>query len=715
MNKSSTYDPMVGSVLDGRYEILAKLARGGMATVYRARDARLQRTVAVKIMRTDLGEDDEFAAKFDREARSAALINHPAVVSIFDQGISQGQPYIVMEFIDGKTLRRLIARDAPLEPVLALDYLEPIASALAAAHDAGIVHRDIKPENVMISTRGHVKVADFGLARQTESPQMTATGVLVGTASYLPPELVTHARPDSRSDIYSTGIVLFELLTGKKPHIGENNYQIAYAHVNVDVPAPSTKLRELGFPGFIPDYLDALVAACTARDPQARIADGRELMDKLRRVRTELGSNPGQHNPALAAQLRPLPGDGNAVTQQISPRPEPRPRPLKELPSVPVRPRSAGTPDPVVEEVSPDAVTAIVEPQSLRSPVSVSSPRSAASARSASSAGEPPRAALPGSSRNSTPGSHRTPIFPQFSQDPVYRRRRGIMLFILLLLVTAIIVSVSWWWAEGRFTTTPEVTNIPQEQAFQALKTNGLEYTTQEAFSEDVAVGSVISTDPAGNARTLRGTKVVVTVSKGPERYAMPEVVGHELSQARSAIESANLAVGQVKEDWSESVKAGLIISASESAGNLLPPGTSIDLVVSKGRQPITLKDYRGIDADQASKELKKLGFTVEVSEEHSDTFPAGKVVSQDPASGDTGYRGDTVKLVKSLGPEMVTVPDVARKRTDEAQKELEGAGFKVEVQNNSIFPAPLGFASGTNPAAGSAAPKGSTVILYVT
>ena len=714
MNKSSTYDPMVGSVLDDRYEILAKLARGGMATVYRARDRRLQRTVAVKIMRTDLGEDDEFAAKFDREARSAALINHPAVVSIFDQGISRGQPYIVMEFIDGETLRRLIARDAPLEPVLALDYLEPIASALAAAHDAGIVHRDIKPENVMISTRGHVKVADFGLARQTESPQMTATGVLVGTASYLPPELVTHARPDSRSDIYSTGIVLFELLTGKKPHVGENNYQIAYAHVNIDVPAPSAKLRELGFPGFIPDYLDALVAACTARDPKARVADGRELMDKLRRVRTELESNPGQHNPALAAQLRPLPGDGDAATQQISPRPEPRPRPLKELPPIPVRPRSAETPDPVVEEVSPDAVTAIVQPQSLRSPASAPSPRSATSARSASSAGEPPRATLPGPGRNGSPSSHRTPIFPQFSQDPIYRRRRGIMLFVLVLVVTAIVISVSWWWAEGRFTTTPEVTNIPQEQALQALKANGLEYTTQEAFSEDVAVGSVISTDPAGNARTLRGTKVAVTVSKGPERYAMPEVVGQELSRARSAIESTNLAVGQVKEDWSESVEAGLVISASASAGDLLPPGAKIDLVVSKGRQPITIKDYKGTDADQASRELKKQGFTVEVSEEHSDTVAAGQVISQDPASG-TGHRGDTVKLVKSLGPEMVTVPDVARKRTDEAQKELEGAGFKVEVQNNSIFPALLGFASGTNPSAGSTAPKGSTVILYVT
>ena len=288
------------------------------------------------------------------------------------------------------------------------------------------------------------------------------------------------------------------------------------------------------------------------------------------------------------------------------------------------------------------------------------------------------------------------------------------MLFVLVLVVTAIIVSVSWWWAEGRFTTTPEVTNIPQEQALQALKANGLEYTTQEAFSEDVAVGSVISTDPAGNARTLRGTKVAVTISKGPERYAMPDVVGQELSQARSAIESTHLAVGQVKEDWSESVEAGQIISVSKSAGDLLPPGTRIDLVVSKGRQPITIKDHRGTDADQAGRELKKQGFTVEVSEEHSDTVAAGQVISQDPASG-TGHHGDTVKLVKSLGPEMVTVPDVARKRTDEAQKELEAAGFKVEVQNTSIFPAPLGFASGTNPAASSTAPKGSTVILYVT
>jgi len=224
-------------------------------------------------------------------------------------------------------------------------------------------------------------------------------------------------------------------------------------------------------------------------------------------------------------------------------------------------------------------------------------------------------------------------------------------------------------WAEGRFTTTPEVTNIPQEQALQSLRASDLEYTTQEAFSEDVAVGSVISTDPAGNARTLRGTRVTVVISKGPERYMMPDVVGQKLSQARSAIESAHLVVGQVKEDWSESVETDMIISASASAGALLPPGSNIDLVVSKGRQPLAIKDYTNKDADQASKELKDQGFKVEVAEAHSDTVAAGLVISQDPASG-TGHRGDTVKLVKSLGPEMVTVPDVGHKRTDEAQKD---------------------------------------------
>ncbi|NHB83993.1 serine/threonine protein kinase [Tessaracoccus sp. HDW20] len=290
-----------------------------MATVYRARDQRLSRVVAVKVMRSDLGEDDEFAAKFDREARSAAVLSHPNVVSIFDQGSSHGQPYIVMEFIDGETLRRLISREAPLPPALALELFEQVAAALAAAHEAGVVHRDIKPENVMLTDRGRVKVADFGLARQVGSPQMTATGVLLGTASYLPPELVTHARPDHRSDIYSAGVVLFEMLTGAKPHTGENNYQIAYRHVNVDIEKPSERLAELGMGGQhpLPDYLDTLVLAATRRDPRARIPDGQELLAAVRKVRQEMARD-GSDNPELAASLLPESPD-EGVTERLRP------------------------------------------------------------------------------------------------------------------------------------------------------------------------------------------------------------------------------------------------------------------------------------------------------------------------------------------------------------------------------------------------------------
>ena len=694
MNKNSAHDPMVGSVLDDRYEILAKLARGGMATVYRARDTRLQRTVAVKIMRQDLGEDDEFEAKFDREARSAALINHPSVVSIFDQGTSQGQPYIVMEFIDGETLRRLIAREAPLKPLRALDLLEPLASALAAAHEYGIVHRDIKPENVLISARGQVKVADFGLARQTTSPQMTATGVLVGTASYLPPELVTHARPDSRSDIYSTGIVLFELLTGKKPHVGENNYQIAYNHVNVDVPAPSAKLRELGVPGFMPDYLDALVSACTARDPDTRIADGRELMSKLRQVRTELLRNPDRHNPTLAARLRPRPSDHEDVTQHIAPRPEPRPRPLTELPTTTIPQVSKR----VQRVYDPDAITVPVQPRSPHSPEAAASPA----------------ATMPSQRGNPQPSSHRTPIFPQLSisHDPVHRRRRGMILLLLVLLITAIVGLSSWWWGHGRFTTTPDVVGTPREQAVKAMQANDLDFTTVDEYSEDVAAGSVIRTDPSGGMRAPRGSKVTLTISKGPERYAMPAVVGFTVDDARAAFESVQLKVGEVKEVWSAEAESGKIISTSEPAGAMLPPGTSVNLVVSKGPEPLKIKDFTGQSVDTAQRELTSLGFTVEVSEEHSTTVAEGMVSSQTPSSG-TGKKGDTIKLVRSLGPEMVTVPDVRFHRTETARKTLEAAGFEVEVKPNPAFPIGAGLVSDTDPKAGSQAPKGSTITVY--
>ena len=285
MTTTSVGDPLLGHSLEGRYQIVERLARGGMATVYKAIDTRLTRIVAVKVMHVGLGDDAEFARKFDREARAAARLSHPCVVSVFDQGTDDGRPYIVMEYVEGPTLRDVINREAPLPPLRALELIEPVLSALAAAHEAGLIHRDVKPENVFITPRGQLKVADFGLAKAITSQTSTATqGLLIGTVSYLPPELVMSGKADARSDVYSAGIVLFELLTGRKPHQGDTPIQVAYAHVHDDVPPPSAFRTA----GPIPPYLDALIARATARDPDLRPRDAKIMLSQVRRVRTAL-------------------------------------------------------------------------------------------------------------------------------------------------------------------------------------------------------------------------------------------------------------------------------------------------------------------------------------------------------------------------------------------------------------------------------------------
>lgn len=682
---NSTYDPLVGHVLDGRYEILAKLARGGMATVYRARDRRLGRTVAVKVMRPDLGEDDEFTSKFDREARAAAALDHAGVVGVFDQGTSEGRPYIVMEYVEGETLRRLISREAPLPPSEAFEILEPIASALASAHEVGLIHRDIKPENVLISARGQVKVADFGLARQVTSPQMTATGVLVGTASYLPPELVTHSRPDARSDVYSTGVVLFEMLTGCKPHTGENNYQIAYRHVNVDIEPPSVRFTGDGRQGWrIPDYVDAFVQACTTRDPANRFADGRELLVRLREVRAELAENPNRDNPALAARLRPVVSADADLTQPIAPRTIPRPL---ESPAG----ESGG---------------------SLNGWYRVQGPPPGQPA-----AGAAHPSPVPPHPTNSVEGPQpqRTPVFPhlQISHSAVHRRRRGIVALILVLLLATGAGVGSWWFAAGRFTVVPVLAGLTEADALGTAEANDLQGKRQEAYSEDVPKGTVIRTDPEAGQRVVRNSVLAIFVSLGPERYEMPAVVGQTLDRARTLIADQNLAVGNVGEAWSEDVAPGIIISASQDAGASLKRGTVIDMQVSKGPEPIAITDFTGQDAAAATEQLTKAGFEVKATQENSATIAAGLVIRQTPASG-TGHRKDVIELVSSLGPVMVPVPDVAYKNRKEAEKILQDQGFKVKVQYLSDFPLKLEVASGTDPGAGTPLPQGSEVTLLV-
>ncbi|MEO7746560.1 MAG: Stk1 family PASTA domain-containing Ser/Thr kinase, partial [Actinomycetota bacterium] len=307
-------DPLVGRLLDGRYAVRSRIARGGMATVYLAVDQRLERDVAVKVMHPGLSADEDFVRRFIREARSAARLSHPGIVQVFDQGEDHGIVFLAMEHVAGRTLRDLMRERGPLSAREALDVLEPVLDALATAHRAGIVHRDIKPENVLLADDGRVKVADFGLARAVSTSTVASqTGVLLGTVAYLAPEQVERGVADARSDVYATGVLLFEMVTGSKPFEGETALQVAYQHVHDDVPAPSTRAS-----GVAP-LVDDIVLTAAAHDPDERPSDARELLIVVREARRRSGDDDLDRRPQ--AHRTPPPSRREAATVSIGARP----------------------------------------------------------------------------------------------------------------------------------------------------------------------------------------------------------------------------------------------------------------------------------------------------------------------------------------------------------------------------------------------------------
>ncbi|MEV0968712.1 Stk1 family PASTA domain-containing Ser/Thr kinase [Microtetraspora glauca] len=296
-------DPLVGQLLDGRYRVESRIARGGMASVYLALDVRLDRTVALKVMHRSLAEDPQFVKRFIGEAKSVASLSHPNVVQVFDQGTDGSTVYLSMEYVPGKTLRDVLRSRGPLPAREALELMIPVLAALGAAHQAGLVHRDVKPENVLLADDGRVKVVDFGLARAVEASNQTKTGMMIGTIGYMSPEQVTSGVADARSDVYAAGVMLFELITGRQPYEGETPMSIAYRHVHDSVPAPSSIVSS------VPPQIDALVAAATDRDPARRPADATAmLVAAVEAHRTLPRGHTGQHSTPLGA------GSGTAGT-----------------------------------------------------------------------------------------------------------------------------------------------------------------------------------------------------------------------------------------------------------------------------------------------------------------------------------------------------------------------------------------------------------------
>jgi eukaryotic-like serine/threonine-protein kinase len=643
-------DPMTGRVLDNRYRVGPRIARGGMASVYEATDIRLDRTVAVKIMHPGLGDDDEFAARFVREARSAARLSHPNVVAVYDQGDDGGAVFLSMELIDGITLRDVIRKEAPMPPARALALLEPVLSALAAAHRAGLIHRDVKPENVLIADDGRVKVADFGLARAVSADtQHTATGgVLIGTVSYLAPELVVDGRADARADVYAAGVVLFELLTGVKPHDGETPIQVAYKHVHEDVPAPSSLV-----PG-IPAYVDALVARATARDRSSRPADAAVLLHQVHRVSHALAEGVVD-DPELTTDLTPL---------MIQVRDE----------------REETAPDPF----DPREFAALMEPREVAERTTLLQ-----------------TTAPPPVKRTRPPRGRR-------------RRRGLVLTVLAVLLVAGLGVGAWWFVDGRYTSTPSVLgltrADAQSELAGAGLEVEW----GDRAYSETVPLGHVVATDPGPGGKVLDGGTVTVSLSLGKERYDVPRLTGMTEDEAQDALAETNLGFGTTAEAWSDTVPEGQVISSSPRAGTTLRPDAPVDLVVSKGPKPVDLKDWVGKSVEDALAWLEARGLTGDVvGEEFSDSVDEGDVISMDPPGGTTVHRGDEVSFVVSKGPELIEVPSVRAQGVDAATETLEALGFDVVTEEASGYLG-LGFVFSQNPGGGEMVPVGSTITLSI-
>ncbi|MEU2668450.1 Stk1 family PASTA domain-containing Ser/Thr kinase [Streptomyces sp. NPDC007164] len=623
-------DPLVGQLLDGRYRVDARIAVGGMATVYRAVDTRLDRVLALKVMHPALATDASFVERFIREAKSVARLAHPNVVAVFDQGAQGQYVYLAMEYVAGCTLRDVLRDRGALQPRAALDILEPVLAALGAAHRAGFVHRDMKPENVLIGDDGRVKVADFGLVRAVGTVTNT-TGSVLGTVSYLAPEQIENGTADTRTDVYACGVVLYEMLTGSKPHGGETPAQVLYQHLNEPVPAPSAAV-----PG-LPAGLDDLVASATARDPEARPFDAVALLAETREARSGLtDAQLDAVPPQATAEVRDAAEDRTSVIPRLLPAGQGVSHHTSRLevppPATPQDRRRRGPRRSVVAVVVAvllalgigTGVWYINSGQFTQVPLLLGQTEKDARQRLSKAGLE-----LKGVDRAYSDTVERGKVI---SSDPGSGDRvRGNDAVKLVVSRGPEIVKV------------PDVQDLSLADARRELKKAGLVpgMVTKE-FSEETARGDVIRTDPAAGTERHPDSAVALHVSKGAP-VDVPDVTGLSVADATAALADEGLKAKVLPGRVESPEDAGDIARQSPGEGTEAAEGDTIELTVSDGPRMIDVPDVTGKDVDEATSELKDAGFEVKVDRpflSFSDT-----IASQSVDGGEQAPEGSTITI----------------------------------------------------------------------
>ncbi|MDR7329754.1 Stk1 family PASTA domain-containing Ser/Thr kinase [Corynebacterium guangdongense] len=619
----------VGDVLEGRYRVDHPIARGGMSTVYRCVDLRLGRTVAAKVMDSRFVGDPASRDRFRREARAMGLLpNHPNLVNVYDFSAEDDEiVYLIMELVTGGTLRELLAERGPMPPHAAASVMRAVLTGLSVAHGKRMVHRDVKPDNILINGDHRVKIADFGLVRAASGGTATSDSI-IGTVAYLSPEQVSGEDITPASDVYSAGIVLFELLTGRTPFSGENDYAHAFARLNQDVPAPSSLIEG------VPDLFDELVATATMRDPAERFTDAGDFLAALDDVAADL---------SLPPFTVPIPRNSAAHRAAAVPT---------DTTGIITRTHPGLTP--ATEVIPARGDTRVVESPP---PVAVPAPEPA------------PRDDLP----------EPRPQQEMESPKPVSNRSpwRMIVWTVLVLLVTAAVAVGAWWFGSGRYGEVPQVLGMDRTAAVAAVSEAGFEPTTRIIFHDEVPADETVGTEPPEGGRALPGEPVVILISQG--RPTVPEIpAGMGVEDYRALADERTLNIETGESVWSDSVPSGTVAQTSPAPGTQVAIGSTITVALSKGPQPATVPDVEGQPLDLARRQLEEAGLNVgEVSERYDDVIFGGNVVAVNPGPGTHLERGDRVDLVVSTA---FRLPDLSGMKLAEAKDLLADADVSVKT-----------------------------------
>jgi serine/threonine-protein kinase len=660
--ESAPADLLTGRMLDRRYHVVSRIAHGGMATVYLATDTRLDREVALKVMHADLARDAEFVDRFIGEAKSVARLSHQNIVAVFDQGNDGQCLYLAMEYVPGPTLRALLRERRWLPWADALAIMEPILAALAAAHQAGIVHRDIKPENVLITPDGRVKVVDFGLARASAAVGNTRAGVIIGSVAYIAPEQVTGAPTDARTDVYSAGIMLFEMLTGRQPYSGDTPLAVAHAHVDSDVPPVSALV------GGVPPAVDQLVRAATSRDPQWRPANAEVFLRVVRSLRgvpepAESVSGAWTAPAGAATTAADLAALGDSFNNGAS--------------------FTSGAGYGAAEYSATGRYETGVAPFNGTSIIS-GGYGGYGTGLGASGPGEP---------------GGREP----FLQRWLFSRR---LAFVAVAVVAVIgLGGGGWWLTSGRYATVPSVTGLTAPAAQRELQQAGFKVTTGAGEIDDnVPKNDVISISPSG--RALPGATVTLTVSLGPKMITVPLVAGKSQPDAVQALRAAGLTVSATTKPVgvTGTVVMGAVVGTVPPADTSWPQNRPVTIEVVAGLSLPTLvgQDINAIQQWAGQNNIRLQPTNVASSK------PQGIIVAQGTPAGTPVAPGSTVAVSVSEGPPEVQIPgNLIGEPFQQVQQTLEALGFQVNGQQQFGFGKKV-----TSISPSGEAPTGSTITV---